>query len=205
MNIGNLKVGMEFKAYKYVCEFLGEPIKNGVPKINQLEEWRRYFNWTDQNGWRWKITEVYDKPKSSFENALYKTMVIPVRCNKEDYEYLMQCNKWSAEVWNACVSEDKLVREQSGKFMTMSELQTFVKGKSPLHAMGNQHVFLKYYTARDAMFYSKRANHANSDKVKYPYKEKKFFSTGWNKNCFSFDYENVSWQEQEQTRTIPFP
>ena len=68
--------------------------------------------------------------------------------------------------------------------MKKSELQTFVKNITPLHAAGNQHVYIKYETARTSMFKSRNANHENSSKVKLPYKGKKYFVVGW--NVFSY-------------------
>ena len=74
--------------------------------------------------------------------------------------------------------------------MKKSELQSFVKNLTPLHAAGNQYVYIKYETARDAMFKSRDAEHKNSNKVKLPYKNKKYFVTGWNVFCYSIDYKN---------------
>jgi putative transposase len=120
----------------------------------------------------------------------YKTMHIPVKCSKEDYDYLMQCSRWSADCWNLLVDEDRRFYEENSRYMNRSELQSFVKNKTPLHAVGNQHVYIKYYTARDAMFASIKAKHENSSKVKLPYKHKKYFVTGWNTFCFKIDYKN---------------
>lgn len=92
----------------------------------------------------------------------------------------MQCNKYSAIIWNACVKADQENRELYNKSLTRSELQFMMK-KSVPHILANSinMVIFKYVTARDSMFRSIRAKHENSDKVKLPYKEKKFFNTGW--------------------------
>lgn len=102
---------------------------------------------------------------------------------------MSQCNKWSARCWNSLVKADREYHEQNGKYMNRSQLQTFVKGITPLHAAGNQHVYIKYYTSRDAMFQSIKAKHENSSKVKLPYKEKNFYVTGWNPYCMRIDYK----------------
>lgn len=50
MNIDKLKQlrpGMEYKSYKALCEFLGEPVKGGDAKKAQLKKWQKYFTWTN--------------------------------------------------------------------------------------------------------------------------------------------------------------
>ncbi len=82
-NYSKLKIGMKFKSYKYVCEFLDEPYKTGSPRDSQWREWKQYFNWT-QNKWQWTITEVYDEPR-----LIPKIMISPVRG-----EIDMTCEIW---------------------------------------------------------------------------------------------------------------
>ena len=111
---------------------------------------------------------------------IYKTYIIPVNCNKSDYNYLMQCNKYSAIIWNNCVNVDRENREEHNKSLTRSELQFMMKKTVPIILANSINmVILKYVTARDAMFRSIKAKHENSNKVKLPYKEKKYFNTGW--------------------------
>lgn len=117
-------------------------------------------------------------------------MIIPVKCSGKDYEYLIQCNKWAAQCWNEIVKADNECYKTTGKFMSRSEIQYFVKDRTPLHAVGNQHVFHKYYTSRDAMFKSMKTKHENSDKVRLPYKNKKYFVVGWTVFCYKIDYNN---------------
>lgn len=103
-----------------------------------------------------------------------------MNCNKSDYKYLMQCNKYSAIVWNNCVKADKKYKVDTGKYLTRSELQMMMKKTVPIIlAMSINMVILKYVTARDAMWRSIKAKHENSNKVKLPYKEKKYFNTQW--------------------------
>lgn len=115
---------------------------------------------------------------------MYKTKIIPVKCNKSDYKYLMNCNKLSAEVWNYCVTMDNDYYKKYGIFVNMSDMQKTLKGIVPLHAKGIGHVFRKYQSAKMAMFRSINAKHENSNKVKLPYKIKKYFNTGW-------DYQSI--------------
>lgn len=119
---------------------------------------------------------------------MYKTIIIPVKCNKTDYKYLMQCNKLSAEVWNYCVKIDKEHHELFGKYMDMKTMQFAVKDYNSLAARNIQFVFRKYMFARSSMWQSIKEKHENSDSVKLPYKEKKFFNTGWDYQASRIDY-----------------
>lgn len=83
---------------------------------------------------------------------------------------------------------DKESIENTGKQMSFKDLQTATKGYNNLHGKGITLVFNKYISARDAMWKSIKAKHENSSKVKLPYKEKKFFNTGWDYQSIKYDY-----------------
>lgn len=191
MKVQNIKVGETYK-YKELCDLLEVKREEATnKKVEQLEEFERFFKFERPDKYNFIIKEIYDKPLPGLENGFfYKTLTIPVKCSKDDYEYLLQCSKWSADCWNEIVKADKETYKETGKFMTRSQIQSFVKNITPLHAAGNQHVFLKYFSARDAMFRSKGAGHENSNKVELPYKEKRQFVVGWNVFCYVIDYKN---------------
>lgn len=178
--------------YKDICNFLGKPYTTATnKKVEYLEEFERYCKFDRPDNRKFVIEEVYDKPLPSLENGyFYKTMIIPVKCSDEDYKYLIQCSRWAGDCWNAIVKADNEFYKENGRLMIKSELQTFVKNRTPLHAVGNQHVYLKYFTARDAMFRSRKAEHENSKKVKLPYKNKKYYVVGWNVFSYVIDYKN---------------
>lgn len=115
---------------------------------------------------------------------IYKTKIIPVKCNKTDYQYLLKLNKLSADAWNYCVKIDKEYYSKNGKYMDMSKMQSEIKGYNELHTKGLYHVYRKYLNARSSMFKSIKAKHENSNKVKLPYRKKKYFNTGW-------DYQSI--------------
>ncbi|MCE5220042.1 MAG: RNA-guided endonuclease TnpB family protein [Clostridium sp.] len=125
--------------------------------------------------------------------------MVPVNCNKSDYQYLMQCNKYSAIIWNKCVESDWEYRDIFDKSLTQSQLQFMMK-KSVPHILANSinFVIIKYITARDAMWKSIMAKHENSNKVKLPYKEKKFFNTGWT-------YQNIRVYKDKGYLTLAKP
>ena len=175
-----------------MCKLLDVKYEDATnKKVEQLEEFERFFDFERPDKYNFIIKEIYDNPKPGFENGFfYKTEIIPVKCSKEDYDYLLQCRKWAGDCWNALVKADKDYYEENKKFMNRSQLQSFVKGLTPLHAAGNQHVYLEYFTSRDAMFRSRKAGHKNSNKVELPYKKKKYFVVGWNVFCYVIDYKN---------------
>lgn len=191
MNISKIQSGTIYK-YKDLCELFSikcETAQN--KKVELLEEFERYFEFEQPDNRHFLITKIYDKPLPGLDNGyFYKTMIIPVKCSKEDYEYLLQCSRWAGDCWNKLVKADNDFYKENGRLMKKSELQTFVKNITPLHAAGNQHVYIKYETARTSMFKSRNANHENSSKVKLPYKGKKYFVVGWNVFSYTIDYRN---------------
>lgn len=115
--------------------------------------------------------------------------MIPVKCSKRDLNYLFKCNRLSAEVWNLCVELDKKYKKEYGKSINQTNLQKQTKNCVPLHSKNIQHVVHKYLFARDSMWKSIKAEHENSDKVKLPYKHKKYFTSGWDYQSIKVDYD----------------
>ena len=107
MNVENIKVGEVYR-YKELCNLLGVKCETATNKRVELhEEFKRYFEYEKVNKQNFLITKIYDKPLPGLENGyFYKTMTIPVKCSKEDYQYLMQCNRWAGDCWNKLVEAD---------------------------------------------------------------------------------------------------
>jgi len=95
----------------------------------------------------------------------------------------------SAEVWNYCVGIDKEIKKTNNYNLTRSDLQKLTKGIVPLHSKNIQHVVHAYIEARDAMWKSIKTKHENSNKVKLPYKNKKYFTSGWDYQSIKVNYE----------------
>ena len=190
LNISRIEVDTIYK-YKDLCDLLGVKCETATNrKVVLLEEFERYFEFERPDNRHFLIKKIYDTPLPGLENGyFYKTMVIPVKCSKEDYQYLMQCREWAGDCWNKIVKADNDFYKENGRLMKKSELQSFVKNLTPLHAVGNQHVYLKYFVSRSAMFSSRNAGHENSNKVKLPYKNKKYFVVGWDVFCYVIDYK----------------
>lgn len=92
-------------------------------------------------------------------------------------------------MWNLCIKLDKEFQEHHGKFINQSQLQKQTKKCVPLNSKNIQHVVHKYLFARDNMFKSIKAKHENSHKVKLPYKQKKYFTSGWDYQAIKVDYD----------------
>lgn len=187
----NIEVGKQYR-YQELCDLLETKCETATnKKVELLEEFERYFEFNQPDNRHFVITKIFDTPLPGLDNGyFYKTMIIPVKSSKDDYDYLMQCSKWAGQCWNKLVKADNDFYDKNGRLMKKNELQTFVKNLTPLHAVGNQHVYLKYFTARTAMFQSRKAKHKNSHKVKLPYRTKKYFVVGWNVFCYVIDYKN---------------
>lgn len=119
----------------------------------------------------------------------YKTLSIPIKCSKSDLDYLYQCNRLSAQVWNLCVEiAENYRKENEGKWIDRNTLQRLTKKCVPLHAKGIQHVLGKYLAARDAILQARKSNNTTGA-LKFPYRQKKYFVTGWDTQSIKVDYE----------------
>lgn len=67
MNIENLKVGMNVKNYKTLCDLLEVDVKGGNSKKAQLEDFKRYFLY-EKEGVKFKITEIFEEVKEKSNN-----------------------------------------------------------------------------------------------------------------------------------------
>lgn len=118
-------------------------------------------------------------------SIVYKTLIVPLKCSKIDYEYMMNCFKLSAQVWNACLEFDKKFREENdGNFIWQSDLQRACKKIVPLHAKGIQHTVHKYLYAREATL---KAIKSGRKDEKLTYKTKKYFVVGWEKQALRIE------------------
>jgi putative transposase len=96
----------------------------------------------------------------------------------------------SADVWNNCVLLDKEYTKENKKGMTLSMLEFANKQKFQLHAKGINHIVIKYVSARDAMWRSRRVKRKESRGVQLPYREKTYLPTGWDSQAVHPEYEN---------------
>lgn len=119
---------------------------------------------------------------------MYKTIIIPAICSNNDRELMLGMNRESASVWNRCVELDSECHELYGRGIRYPELQKALLGYSNLHRMGVYHVYRKYMSSRAAMWKSILSRHSASREVRLPYKQKRYFPTGWNYQGIQVDY-----------------
>lgn len=115
---------------------------------------------------------------------MYRTLKTPFEATKQDINRLFECNRISAEVWNACLVESKeysLANE--GKWMDKTQIQKATKGKFPLHSQSVQAVCHTYLEARNGAREARKLGLTN----KYPYKKKKHYNTTWVDKAFKIE------------------
>ena len=113
LKIENINGGETYK-YKELCNLLDVKYETATNrKVELLEEFERYFSYERVGNNRFFIKEIYNEPLPGIESFFYKTIIIPVKCSDKDYQYLIQCNKWSAQCWNALVAKDKLFYDEN--------------------------------------------------------------------------------------------
>ena len=111
----------------------------------------------------------------------------------------MQCNKYSAIIWNMCVKADQEYKKVNNKYLGLSALEQITKKQVPyILANSINAVVIKYITARNNMWKSIKAKHETSDKVKLPYKDKKFYNTIWT-------YQNIRIYKNKGYLTLAKP
>jgi putative transposase len=130
---------------------------------------------------------------------MYKSLTVPVNCSKEDYDYLLHCNKYSAIIWNMCVQSDKEHKESGERYLGLSGLEKLTKRQVP-HILANSinSVVIRYISARSSAFEAISVKNENSKNVKLPYKEKKYYNTSW---C----YQNIKINKERGYITLGKP
>lgn len=98
IDVKNIEIGKSYK-YQELCDLLGVKCESATnKKVELLEEFERHFEFERPDIRHFIITKIYKEPLVGFDNGyFYKTMIIPVKCSKDDYEYLMQCREWGQD------------------------------------------------------------------------------------------------------------
>ena len=82
MNISKLKVGMKVKNYVELCELLGVKIRKGGQKPKQLQDFKKYFDWNQEER-AFIITQIYNKPKAFTENEMIELLLLHLLATSE--------------------------------------------------------------------------------------------------------------------------
>lgn len=120
---------------------------------------------------------------------MYKTINVPVKVSKKDFNYIKNLNRYSADVWNMCLKIEKEYRESNnGNWIDRNELQKLTKNCVPLHAKGIHHVVHKFLQARDSANSARKGNGENNE---FPNRIKKHFVTGWDSQSIKVKNDNI--------------
>lgn len=105
LNTNELYINQTFKNYKFLCEFLGQPVKVGKGKQLQWKEWERYFSYRKE-GQKIIITDVFETPKEKIDHRggnntknvqPMMDYIMSTLTNEHLNEY-MTISNWSAKV-----------------------------------------------------------------------------------------------------------
>ena len=119
---------------------------------------------------------------------IYKTYTVPIKVNKRDTDYLFNCNKESAKIWNECIRLGKELWEVEQKYVDRDYLQTKLKGFSDiLLAKAIQIVIKKYLTSISGIQKARKMGRLD---LKYTWRFKNNYNTVWDSIMFRCDYEN---------------
>jgi transposase, IS605 OrfB family, central region len=121
-------------------------------------------------------------------NKIYKTIKLPIKyLSKKNIDYLFECNRESAKVWNECIRLNKKRWEKEEKYADRKYLQDNTKGFSKfLTAKSIQMVCFKFLSAMSAI--QKARKNGRTD-LKYPWKFKKYTNTQWDSQNLKINYE----------------
>jgi putative transposase len=121
-------------------------------------------------------------------NKTYKTITIPINCSIENLNYLYECNRESARIWNDCI---KLSKESWTIKQIYSDQnyfqQIFKLGYSKILTVKSMQLISKKYLS--CVRGIQQARKAGRSDLRYPYKEKKNFNTLYDHLIFKIDYK----------------
>jgi putative transposase len=119
----------------------------------------------------------------------YKSTILPIKTTKENINYLYQCNKESARVWNECIRLDKELWKDEQKHIERKYLQDNIKGNfSNILPSHNMQITIKKYMS--AIKGIQKARKAGRNDEKYPWRFKKNYNAIWDSCSFKINYDN---------------
>lgn len=110
---------------------------------------------------------------------IYKSYIIPLNNNisNKDKDYLFECNRESAKVWNECKRLEKDLWKEKELYADRKYLQDSLKGFSEVLPSNCIQVIVKKYLG--AISGIQRARKAGRTDLRYPWKQKKNYNTIW--------------------------
>lgn len=109
---------------------------------------------------------------------IYKSYILPIKnISKKDIDYLFECNRESAKVWNECLRINKEYWTNEQKYVDANYLQTQLKGFSKVLPSNCVQVTIKKFIgARTGVQHARKAGRTDE---KYSWRQKKFYNTIW--------------------------
>lgn len=122
-----------------------------------------------------------------YENRIYKTLTIPANCSTENLNYLYECNRESARIWNDCVKISKNLWETQEKRPDQNYFQQIFKmGYSDILSVKSMQLISKKYLSNvNGIIKARKAGRID---CRYPYKEKRMYNTLYDYMNFQIDY-----------------
>ncbi len=119
---------------------------------------------------------------------IYKSIILPIKTSKKNIDYLYQCNKETARVWNKCLTLNKQLWKTEEKRVDRKYLQDNTKGvfSDILPAKCIQITIKKYLGALTGIRKARKQGRAD---IKYPWKQKKNYNTIWDRQMIKIDYD----------------
>lgn len=117
----------------------------------------------------------------------YKTIILPIKEPQATINYLFQCNKESARVWNECIKLSKELWKTKNEYADRKYLQDNIKGSfsNVIPAKAMQITIKKYLQAIKGI---QQARKIGRKDLKYPWKQKKNYNTIWDVTMVKVDY-----------------
>lgn len=119
----------------------------------------------------------------------YKTITLPLnRLSTKDKDYLFNCNRECAKVWNECIRLNKELWEKEQKYVDRKYLQDRIKGDfSCIIPAKTMQLIIKKYLSNIKGIQQARKQGRNDEK--YPWRIKKFYNCLWDSQQIKVDYE----------------
>lgn len=109
---------------------------------------------------------------------VYKTYVIPIKnIPQKDVDYLFECNRESARIWNECLRLERELWTNEQKYIDRDYLQNKLKRCSNIVPSNCVQVTIKKYL--QSIKGIQQAKKSGRKDQKFPWRQKKFYNTIW--------------------------
>lgn len=119
---------------------------------------------------------------------VYKSITYKINTSPQNIDYLYQCNKENARVWNECIRLNNELWKNEGIQINQKYLQDHIKGdfSSVLTAKSMQLTCKKYMSM---VMSANKARKSGRTDQRYPWKYKKNYNTLWDIQMLQINYD----------------